>query len=325
MLTNDEKEAILELRARGYSFRKITDTTHHSENTVQGVIKAAEEQIVGLISEGLETAQIAEQLDIPITFINYVVRKNKSKQLDEIDNELEEAVKPEVEEVDIEESLPIEKPDINTSWIEFQSDEEIKRRRAEIRKDAIDLLALFEEAEKDYKAESVFNEHYNSRQKALKAELNDFVLKRVDEVESEEDISSLKNICEEIREKADILFNEYNEKLGESVKAGKMREIALSHKLLNSKIDIPMFPESMKEQIKKRFLVRNMEEASTVADALSQIAFLIMDNSHKKPEKEKEMWESFTLIVKEGEWDYLNRMAAQYRKDTEKIPKRYRS
>ena len=54
-------------------------------------------------------------------------------------------------------------------------------------------------------------------------------------------------------------------------------------------------------------------------DALSQMALLIMDISYKKPEKEVKMWHEFTEIVKEGEWSYLELMAAQYRKDTEKM------
>jgi len=75
----------------------------------------------------------------------------------------------------------------------------------------------------------------------------------------------------------------------------------------------------MKEQVKKQFLVRNVEEASTVADALTRIALLIMDISHEKPEKEKEMWERFTQIIKEGGWNYLKRMADYYREDTERM------
>jgi len=72
----------------------------------------------------------------------------------------------------------------------------------------------------------------------------------------------------------------------------------------------------MKEQVKKRFLVRNVEEASIVDDALTRIALLIMDISYKKPEKEKERWETFTRIVKDADWSYMERMAAEYRKDS---------
>ena len=231
-----------------------------------------------------------------------------------------EEVKTEVEaEGTAEEIESPKKLDLKAELSEFQKKQEIEQRKERIRVRAIELEADLEFDKKYYEEQEVFDIAYDASQKLIRKELKDFVLAKVDEIDSIEAISDLEHIVEEIVKKIDALSNKYDGKVKRLRKVRMCRDKARSNQLLDQKIDIPLFPQSMKEQVKKQFLVRNVEEASTVADALTRIALLIMDISHKKPEKEKKMWQTFTQIVKEGGWNYLKRMADYYREDTERM------
>jgi hypothetical protein len=83
---------------------------------------------------------------------------------------------------------------------------------------------------------------------------------------------------------------------------------------------IPAFPEHIKEQVRKQFFVRNVEEASVIADGLTWIALLIMQDCRNNVAQEKKMWLTFGTIVREGGWSYLKGMAAQYRQACKSIP-----
>jgi len=231
-----------------------------------------------------------------------------------------EEVKTEVEaEGTAEEIESPKKLDLKAELSEFQKKQEIEQRKERIRVRAIELEADLEFDKKYYEEQEVFDIAYDASQKLIRKELKDFVLAKVDEIDSIEAISDLEHIVEEIVKKIDALSNKYDAKVKRLRKVHMDRDKARSNQLLDQKIDIPLFPQSMKEQVKKQFLVRNVEEASTVADALTRIALLIMDISHKKPEKEKKMWQTFTQIVKEGGWNYLKQMANYYREDTERM------
>ncbi len=311
-LTFDEKKEILELYGRGYSQGKIADRTGHSPTTIRNVINEAAEEVVKLKAEGLEREQIAVQLDYPLAFIDIALKKHGEKQEGEVKAEIE--AEGTAEEIESPKKL-----DLKAELSEFQKKQEIEQRKERIRVRAIDLEADLEFDKKYYEKQEVFDIVYDASQKLIRKELKDFVLAKVDEIDSIEAISDLEHIVEEIVKKIDALSNKYDAKAKRLRKVHMDRDKARSNQLLDQRIDIPLFPQSMKEQVKEQFLVRNAEEASTVADALTRIALLIMDISHKKPEKEEEMWQTFTRIVKEGGWDYLKQMAAQYREDTERM------
>ncbi len=238
------------------------------------------EEVIKLITEGLEPEQIAVRLDYTLAFIDIALKKHEKKQMEEGKAEVE------AEETTEEIESP-KKLDLKAELSEFQKKQEVEQRKERIRGRAAELIADLESDMKYYKEQEVFDMAYDTSQKLIQKELKDFVLVKADEIDSNEAISDLEHIIEEIAKKINAFPNKYDAKVKRLRKARMDRDKARSNQLLDQKIDIPLFPQSMKEEVKKRFLVRNEEEASTVADALNWIALLIVDISKKKARERK--------------------------------------
>jgi len=307
MLTKDDKKQILELRTRGYSHRKIATITDHSENTVRDVIKEAEEQVIRLAATRLEADQIASQLDYPLVFVSLILRKHEDEKKEEAKGESKaEETSEEIE------SIP-QKIDVKTDWSEFQREQEIEQRKEQIKSEAIESINNLKQMESDYKKEEVFDVAYDRRRKAIKKELEDFVLAIVDQIDSIEAISNLERISEEIEEKIMTLFDDYDKKVGESMKLRKNRENKHSEKLLGEEINRPMIPDFVRNFIKSNFLVKNREEALIVLHALFE--WVIFHDMLNKSDKESEkLWRAFIGIAKEGKGDYLIKLASKFNK-----------
>jgi hypothetical protein len=249
-------------------------------------------------------------LQSPKTLNELIMHEEKQKE--EVKAKVE--AKGTAEEIESPEKL-----DLKAELSEFQKKQQIEQRKERIRVRATELIADLEFDMKYYKEQEAFDIAYDTSQQLMRKELKDFVLVKVDEIDSIEVISDLEHIVEEIVKKTEALSNKYDAKVKRLRKVRMERDQVRSNQLLDQKIDIPLFPQFVKEEIKKRFLVRNVEEASTVADALDKIALLIMKDTEKKPDQKEKMWRVFVEIVKKGGWSYLKRMAAQYREDTKRM------
>lgn len=314
-LTDDEKKEILELYGRGYSHRRIADRTDHSETTIRNVINEACREVVKLKDDGLQVEQIASQLDYPLALVSRILRKYEEKQGEKIEAEVEAEVEPEVE---VEVSEPPKKLDIKSEWNEFQKDLEIERCKEQIRKRAKESLYFLKDSGDYYKNEGIFDADCDTRQKAIREQLEDFVLVRVDEIDSTEDFSDLEKIYEEIEKKMNPLIEEYDKKASELIRTRKAKEKAYSDELLNSKIGVPMFPDFVKKEMKERFLVKDLEEASIVLDGLFQIALPIITAKDLNPEKEDKMWQEAMGKVRDGKGPYLKQKAAEHNENFKK-------
>jgi len=78
-----------------------------------------------------------------------------------------------------------------------------------------------------------------------------------------------------------------------------------------------MFPDFVKNGVKRRFLVRNFHEASIICDALCQINSEIMQANGFTLDHDEEAWQAFMGKINSGEWDYMKKMASTYQKEME--------
>ena len=193
---------------RRYSHRRIADKTGHSETTVRNVINDACREVVKLKNEGLQVEQIASQLGYPLAFVSRILRKYEEKEGKqeekikaeieaEVEPKVEVGVKPEIEEKVIEASKEL---DVKKRWENFQKDLEIGKRKAHLRSCAKNDLVFLRESVIEYKNKGVFDQTYDDRQKMFRLEIEDFVLKNIDEVDTIEAISDLEGIWEQIEE-----------------------------------------------------------------------------------------------------------------------------
>ncbi len=304
-LTIDEKTAILDMRARQYSHRRIAHETGHSETTVRKVLAEAQERVINLKAKGLETNDIAIQLDYPLPFVSIAVDKANT-------------MRAEAEEQG-QTTQPPPSFDFKTEWEEFKRQQSLEIANEELQERAGELIDDLKNVESGLIKEKATSTDWRRRIGSLKKELTDFVLPQVTKADSKESLSALESIVEEIEHKVLSLYEEHQSRIKEIRSLRHRQEKELSDQLLDQQIDIPLFPQFLKKQVKDKFIVRNAEEALTVADALSQISLLVMKSSKNSPQQEKKMWHMFTDIVKEGGWSYVKRMAAQYREDTERL------
>ena len=163
--------------------------------------------------------------------------------------------------------------------------------------------------------EGIGDEDWHQRRQLLEDQLTHFVLEEVEKVDSKEGISAMENVMAEIEEKARFLFDECALKVNEARELRIRQERKKSDQLLDQQIDIPLFPNSIKKQIKNMFLVRNEEEALTIADAMHHFAILAMRDSKDQRKHAQTTWQVFIGAAKQERWDYLQRVATEYRKD----------
>lgn len=222
-LTHDEIIEILGLYARGYSGRKIAAMKGYSEVTIYGHVRLAKKRVFQLKETSMEAEQIAVRLDYPLTFVTLVLEEYEGKQREvpeaesETETELETEMEPEVEaevdtKVEIEVNEASKKLDVRKDWENFQKDSEIEKRKTKLRSYAKNDLVFLSESVIEYKNKGVFDQTYDDRQKMFRHEIEDFVLKYIDEVDTIEAISELEGVLEKITENLVSMIEVYGNK-----------------------------------------------------------------------------------------------------------------
>lgn len=301
-LTPDEKRGILELCGKGYSYRKIYEKTKHSETTITKVIREAEGQVVRLRVEGLGAEQIASQLEYPLAFVSNVV--------DEQDTMLHKTRK-----VLAEPSEVLVKPDIKIAWSEFKRLQELQKAKKGLRQQATKLEDDLEQLETQLDSVGIADTAWRERKELLVEQLLEFIPQQIEGIDSEESLHNIESVVEEIKERIHALVEEYKPKLKEARELRSQQQKEHSDELLDQHISIPLFPGYVKKDIKRRFVITTEEEALIIADAMHQWALLPIKYRRDEPEYQRRLWRTFVACVKEEGWDYLQRLADQYRKD----------
>lgn len=129
-LTEEDKNEILELAGKGYSYRKITGKTGHGEKTVGKVVKKARREVIDLVAQDFDAEKIAKQLGFPLNFVNSAIEKWKSKQTKE---ERTESVTDQ----------KIEAPDLETEWGEFKKQQKFENGKSELHGKAKQLVGTY--------------------------------------------------------------------------------------------------------------------------------------------------------------------------------------
>lgn len=297
-LTNNEINEILELYGRSYSGRKIADKTEHSPVTIYYHIHQARERVINLITEGMDTAQILSQLGYPDLFVNRVIRETDSNRLT---NEKDESKVEELaEEIEVS-----NKVDVKADWADFKNKKELEQHRENIKKKAREQIYFVQDSGEYFKIEGVHDETYYKWQRDVQQELKDFVLVKVDNIDSIEAISELERISESIYKKISVFIKKYDDKV--LVK----REKKHSDQLLDKRINAPLFPEDVRDYIKRNFTVKNDSEASIVSRALFKWVFCKRIPGNDK-QKRDALWQEFFLLLKQGKWEFLSNLASKY-------------
>ncbi len=330
-LTNDEINEILELYGRGYSGRKIAEKTGHSDVTVYSYIHQAKEQVTKLIKDGMDTDQILSQLDYPVSFVNRVIRETGSNQ---ITNEKDESkVEESAEEFELSHGV-----DIKVEYDNFNKDLELAQHKDNMLERVEEFLEALRISKERFKQRNILDKEFQKRQSALESKLEDFVLNRIDEIDTMDILSDLEIISEDVFRNINALVNEYNIKADQVEEARKAqekmrgdarkvlekariakekaREEALSDGLLNRLIDIPMFPDFVKKGVRSKFLVRFPYESPIIRDALFQINLEIIQEYGFSLDHNEEAWQVYMDKINNGGWNYMRKMAATYEQGT---------
>lgn len=308
-LTNDEKNTILELRGKSYSYRRIAHETGHSETTVRSVIREAEKRVIELKAQGLEPNEIASQLDYPLIFVSSVIDRA-------------DTVQAEVIPVEAETRQPSRERDIKADLEEFRRQQALDTAKKKLHRHVEQLIDDLERDKSEYNSEQIIAVRWLERNNALEEQLTEFVLPRISEIHSEESRRAIGSIVDKSQRKLNSLFEDLQNKVKAARERRHRQERKLSDQLLDQLIDIPMYPQFVKEQIKDRFCVKSAEEASTVSDALTHLGFLIMNDTMRSPknaaEHEENMWNHFMEVAKEKGWSCLQGWAAEWQSIVER-------
>lgn len=304
-LTHNEINKILELRGKRNSYRKIYDKTGHSENTSRKVIQEAEGRVITLNGQGLVAEQIAKQLGYPVVFVSGVIDRIGKTE-------------PEVM-AEIGTEGPLTKQGFMADWEEFRKKHAIEIAQEELRGRVNELMEDLSETERQLDNEGVAGIDLRKRNRIIRGELEDFALPKIAEIQTEKDQSDIDGIIKELEKRVLSLEGDLKHRIQEAKAIHRRRQKEKSDQLLSQEIDIPLFPEFVREQVKERFLVEDDRGASIVCDALTQISLLIMKTGEKNPWESIEMWQTFMGMVGAGGWSYLMQMAENYRRDTERL------
>jgi len=204
-LTHDEENEILELYARGYSGRKIAGKSDHSEVTVYKIIRLARERVANLIEEGRNVDQITGQLDYPDLFVNHVIRESEMIRKEDEKDELK--AEEFAEEIELSNEV-----DVKTDWADFQRELELEQRKDQIREKTNKFIKNLKLWEEHLSRRIVLDTEWGRRQKAKESELANFVLDRIDDIDTIETLSDLESISEGIFGNINTLINKYKTK-----------------------------------------------------------------------------------------------------------------
>jgi hypothetical protein len=288
-LSKDDKEEIIELRGRGYSYRKIADRTGHCENTARAVVNEATEQVVALFSDNLELDKIAERLGYSLAFVEMVVAELQTKSK----KEPEAATSGQLEETAI-----------GREWEEFQRQQELERRKEILRKRIKAIKQDLARLDGNLRIEDLLDATWKDQKKSLDEQAR-FCLQKVDEIDSVESLSELQDVVNKVAEASELLCNDYGARIEESKNRRTQQEKKISDNLLK-RIDVPWYPSFVKEYIKKKFTIKTEREATRLAIALIHIHEPIRTETDERIIKE--IWDKFIRKVEEKGWDYIREL-----------------
>lgn len=303
-LTQDDKSEILKLVASGYSRRKIADKRGHSETTIRDVIRKAEAQILNLRAEGLDDERIATELACPISFVTRVTVEPESASGKEASTGAE--VSP-----------TAERADIGAAWDEFRRLQDIESAKAEIRKSVNESVDKLVELEIELEDMHLVDTTWRKRKRRLANAPDSFVAKHIDAVDSMKELATLENVAKEIEEQVDALVQEYRPKIEEAKGLGLQRKKKRSDQLLDKQINIPRFPSFVKKKIRSFFVVETEEQATSIADAMHRWADMNLKAGTESREHEGKVWRAFWASVKERGWEFVRKLAKDYREESE--------
>ena len=303
-LTDDEKKEILRLRGSQYSHGKIADKTSHSETTIRKVINGAKGRVIRLRAEGLQAQQIASQLDYPLAFVSNVIDE-------------QERASGAAPGVDVEVSHPSKQIDVQAAWVSYKMQEGVERAKERLLDEGDKQIEDLRRLENQLQKKASLDADWRERKTTLEDRWAEFVLERVDGVDSQETLLALQSVVEEILENARALSEDGERKVREAEERSRQQEKQRSDQLLDKQIDIPLFPDFVKEQVKMLLLARTDEHAKAVADAMHQWALVIDRIRQASPEHRQQMWRLFVDRVREERWEYIQRSGKEYRHDLE--------
>jgi hypothetical protein len=209
----------------------------------------------------------------------------------------------------------VQRVEITTAFDEFESRQKLTIAKERLTKRIQWINELLRQLDKQLKDEEIDDNDWGERKQWLEQQLADFVSPRIDSIDSQESLSSLKEIIERIHKEAGSLLGEYRTKVKEARQLRLKEEKKRSNELLKRHIDIPLFPGYVKSFIKRKFVIKTDEEALMIADAMHEIALLIIWYREENTEKEKLEWDNFVARVKEDGWEAIKIRATQYGKN----------
>jgi transposase len=191
-LSSDDEKEILELRGRRYSHRKIVDRTGHSESTVRKYIDKAKKAVIEHNVKGLGAKKIAERLDYPLNFVDYVITEWKKKR---------------------------------------EKESELENARENLRKRAETVRHELARVGGQVKAEGILDTAWKDQRKSLDEQVSSIV-RKTDEVDSIKRLSELQNIVDKVIEASAALCMKYRTRTEGAKRRRTQREKEVSDRLL---------------------------------------------------------------------------------------------
>ncbi len=146
-------------------------------------------------AKGLETNDIAIQLDYPLPFVSIAVDKANTMR-----TEAEEQGQT---------TQPPSSFDFKAEWEEFKRQQSLEIAKEKLQERAGELIDDLKNVESELIKEKATSTDWLRRIGSLKKELTDFVLPQVTKADSKESLSALESIVEEIDHKVLSLYEEH--------------------------------------------------------------------------------------------------------------------
>lgn len=193
---------------------------------------------------------------------------------------------------------------------EFKAKQQLEVQKDKFRGEIEELLDDLKVCDEEYHQFHVDDERWEEERNRFEAQLQDFALRRLETIESEEDLKSLGQIVNEVESCLVSLTDEYDDKVNTKKGLRQEREIQTSRKLLEERLNSPVFPPSVRRAVNDRILVKNENQASTVLRAL--IEYAIRNHVIRaSPAKKRQIWASFIRALNKGGWSFINELEKQ--------------
>ena len=149
-----------------------------------------------------------------------------------------------------------------------------------------------------------------------------FLVERTVESDSEEGLTAIQKAIDETEGNAELLSKDYELSINQANQV-KRREAELrrrkakllSNRLIEQKINIPIFPDYVRKAVEDSITVSSPYEVPTVADAMFEYGLGVTNITITGDEAMiRKKWQVFIEGVQRYKWHYLRKLAAAYRK-----------